>query len=162
VTYAVRPAGLSDIADLRDLLAHAWQDVYSPRVGATAVATLVRDSLTDTCLGAQIERDHVLVATAQDHAMLGCLFARLLPNRVEVGRLYVDGRAQRRGVGRTLIETLAATAGRRPIELTVVADNNAARAFYQALGFERIGERTFDFAGVAIPTLVLERSVPQT
>jgi ribosomal protein S18 acetylase RimI-like enzyme len=162
VTLQIGPATGADLAALREVLTRAWHDVYAPRVGVEAVNRLVREALDQACLRAQLTRDHVLVARDEGRIVLGCLFARLLPTRVEIARLYVDTHAKRRGVGRALIEHLAATAGDRPIELTVVADNLEARAFYQALGFQRIGARAFDFAGVSIPTLVLERTPTRT
>jgi ribosomal protein S18 acetylase RimI-like enzyme len=162
VTIAIRSARKADSAALRVLLSRAWRDAYAPRVGHEAVRKLIAEALSDTCLGDQIGRDHVLVACDADGTLSGCLFARLLPQRVEIGRLYVDMNAKRRGIGRALIYHLAGTAGPRPIELTVVADNLEARAFYEALGFTQIGTKSFDFAGVPIPTLVLERAVPQT
>lgn len=65
---------------------------------------------------------------------------------VELKRIYLLHRFQGGGLGRRLLEWSAAEAralGKRRLLLGVKADNTAALAFYDHVGFTRIGERKF-------------------
>ncbi len=65
---------------------------------------------------------------------------------IELKRIYLLHRFQGGGLGRRLLEWSAAQArslGKRRLLLGVKADNTAALAFYDRVGFVRIGERKF-------------------
>jgi ribosomal protein S18 acetylase RimI-like enzyme len=73
--------------------------------------------------------------------------------------IYVHPDAEGAGVGSDL---LSAGVARVPDDCTaavleVFAANDAARGFYEARGFERVGESTFEVAGESYPTAVYER-----
>ncbi|WP_435063357.1 GNAT family N-acetyltransferase [Halobaculum sp. EA56] len=79
----------------------------------------------------------------------------------ELRALYVDPDAQGAGVGTDL---LAAAADRVPaafdrLTLETFAENDAARAFYEARGFDRIGTSTFEVAGEPYDTVVYARAL---
>ncbi len=68
-----------------------------------------------------------------------------LPFAGEIGALYVLRRAQRRGVGRALMEALAralAADGRGNAALWVLHGNIPAQRFYETLGGRKVIERT--------------------
>jgi diamine N-acetyltransferase len=65
---------------------------------------------------------------------------------IELKRIYLLHRFQGGGLGRRLLEWSVAQArslGRKRLLLGVKADNTAALAFYDRVGFVRIGERKF-------------------
>lgn len=65
---------------------------------------------------------------------------------IELKRIYLLHRFQGGGLGRRLLEWSACEArelGRKRLLLGVKADNTAAIAFYDRVGFVRIGERKF-------------------
>lgn len=65
---------------------------------------------------------------------------------IELKRIYLVHRFQGGGLGRRLLEWSAGEArelGRKRLLLGVKADNTAAIAFYERMGFVRIGERKF-------------------
>jgi ribosomal protein S18 acetylase RimI-like enzyme len=64
----------------------------------------------------------------------------------EITWLYVDPAVQRRGVARALIARVLATAGDR-VELEVLDGNDAARAFYESMGFVWESTTTGKLAG---------------
>lgn len=77
----------------------------------------------------------------------------------ELRAIYVAPDAQGAGVGTALLE---AAVGRVPaafdrLVLEAFAENRAAREFYEARGFERIGTSAFEFAGESYPTAVYAR-----
>jgi ribosomal protein S18 acetylase RimI-like enzyme len=65
---------------------------------------------------------------------------------IELKRIYLLHRFQGEGLGRRLLEwsvSQARSAGKKRLLLGVKADNTAALAFYDRVGFVRIGERKF-------------------
>jgi ribosomal-protein-alanine N-acetyltransferase len=75
---------------------------------------------------------------------LGLLFAVILADEAEILTVGVAPRARRRGIARLLLEDLFARAralGARRVVLEVAADNNAALALYEAMGFRTVGLR---------------------
>jgi ribosomal protein S18 acetylase RimI-like enzyme len=157
VTVEVRRATRGDIAALRRLLSISWHIVYDVHAGREAVDDLIRSSLTDRLLARQIDTEIVLVSLDPAGEIRGCLFARLSDDVARIGRLYVDPRLHRHGHGRALVAALDRLTGSREIELTVVADNTPARAFYVGEGFAEVGRTSFSFAGVDVATRVLRR-----
>jgi ribosomal protein S18 acetylase RimI-like enzyme len=69
----------------------------------------------------------------------------LAGSRGEITWAYVDPQLYRRGVGRALVEHMQRLAT-GPIELEVL-DGNAARGFYESLGFVHEGTTTGKLAG---------------
>jgi GNAT superfamily N-acetyltransferase len=75
----------------------------------------------------------------------------------EVGSLYVRPDHQRRGLGRRLVQHLAACLadkGFRSLHIAVLTANLEARRFYEALGGQHIGDRLFDEDGDLLPERV--------
>jgi ribosomal protein S18 acetylase RimI-like enzyme len=72
--------------------------------------------------------------------------AAVTQDDIELKRIYLLHRFQGGGLGRRLLEWSAAQArslGKKRLLLGVKADNTAALAFYDRVGFVRIGERKF-------------------
>lgn len=95
----------------------------------------------------------------------GFIVCRALAGEAEVLTLAVDPGARGQGLGRALMTAamgLARTAGAETVFLEVAADNPAAIALYEALGFERIGLRPGYYArrgGSPVDALVYRRSL---
>jgi ribosomal protein S18 acetylase RimI-like enzyme len=83
-------------------------------------------------------------------------------NDIELKRIYLLHRFQGGGLGRRLLEWSVAEAraqGRRRLLLGVKADNTAALAFYDRVGFARIGERKFLVGGMLCDDYILSLTV---
>lgn len=112
---------------------------------ALEISVFSTDRLSRRSLRAFILRPHrpLLVAVSNEGLIGYALVA--LHRRAVAGRLYsiaVDPRSGRRGVGRALMEACeryAAAQGRSALRLEVRADNGAAIALYERLGFKRFG-----------------------
>ena len=82
------------------------------------------------------------VALAPDPA--GFVLCLPAGEAVDIAAIGVVAAARRRGVGRGLVESCIAEAGRagaQRLMLEVAADNAPALGFYRALGFEETGRR---------------------
>ncbi|HEX2356430.1 MAG TPA: ribosomal protein S18-alanine N-acetyltransferase [Micromonosporaceae bacterium] len=88
---------------------------------------------------------HYLVAIDDDGGVLGYAGLTAYPSdEAWVQNIAVRRDAQRRGVGRALLEALLAEAARRgarKVMLEVAADNGPAQRLYAAYGFEVVGVR---------------------
>ncbi|MDE3085745.1 MAG: GNAT family N-acetyltransferase [Acidobacteriota bacterium] len=69
-------------------------------------------------------------------------FSTLVPHGAtgEVDDLFVDPEWMRRGIGRRLVEDMAATAAAAGVDALEVDANPAALTFYEGVGFAGIGE----------------------
>ncbi|MFF0655956.1 ribosomal protein S18-alanine N-acetyltransferase [Micromonospora tulbaghiae] len=103
-----------------------------------------------------------LVATDDDGAVLG--YAGLAvspPDEAWVQNVAVRRDAQRRGIGRLLLEALLAEAARRGVRSTlleVAADNAPAQRLYAMYGFEPIGVRRGYYQSSNTDALVMQRN----
>lgn len=73
----------------------------------------------------------------------------------EVHMLFVDPRAQGRGVGTALLDDVAALYD--TLRLDVNEQNPSARAFYRARGFVEVGRSELDTEGRPFPLIHLRR-----
>lgn len=88
-------------------------------------------------------RRHYVVAE-HDEAVVGYAGVALGDDTADVMTIAVAGHARRSGIGRALLLDLVGVAARRRIRevlLEVRADNDAALALYESLGFTRLSRR---------------------
>lgn len=84
------------------------------------------------------------------------------PGDIEIKRIYVLSRLHGSGLGRRLMETAlvhARDTGRSQLLLGVYKGNTRALAFYGRMGFEAIGERSFDVGGRVYDDWIMGRAV---
>jgi [ribosomal protein S18]-alanine N-acetyltransferase len=113
--------------------------------------------------------DDALVDDAlADDSLGGFVLARDLGSEAEILTLGVLPRMRRLGVGRALLDAVAAEAGRRrlgSVVLEVAADNAAALRLYETTGFLRVGTRPRyyrrDHAAIDALTLRLPTGAPR-
>ncbi|MET8361423.1 ribosomal protein S18-alanine N-acetyltransferase [Micromonospora sp. NPDC005171] len=109
---------------------------------------------------------HYRIAVDADGAVLGYAgLAGVPPDEVWVQNIAVRRDAQRRGVGRALLEELLAEAVRRDARSTlleVAVDNAAAQRLYATYGFEPIGVRRGYYQPSNTDALVMRRDAEPT
>ncbi|MEU8388989.1 ribosomal protein S18-alanine N-acetyltransferase [Micromonospora sp. NPDC048842] len=109
---------------------------------------------------------HYRVAVDADGSVLGYAgLAGVPPDEVWVQNIAVRRDAQRRGVGRALLEELLAEAVRRDARSTlleVAVDNAAAQRLYATYGFEPIGVRRGYYQPSNTDALVMRRDAEPT
>ncbi|GIG01285.1 ribosomal protein S18-alanine N-acetyltransferase [Catellatospora citrea] len=106
---------------------------------------------------------HYLIATEDDGTVLG--YAGLAVGQGEgwVNNIAVRREAQRRGIGRALLEALLAEGRRHQVKqvlLEVASDNAAAQRLYAGYGFEVIGIRKGYYQPSNTDALVMRREEP--
>ncbi|HLP07767.1 MAG TPA: GNAT family N-acetyltransferase [Opitutaceae bacterium] len=156
-----RPATIEDAAAIAVLATTVWIDTYCdagiPRSFAEYVLREFTVAKTTELLASPANR--LWLAEAEE-GIVGFAHLRLhaptehldAAQPAEVSRLYVLERFARRGIGRSLLErcrTSAAEEEANALWLTVYSGNPRARAFYQRLGWRKIGDTTFVLDGQA-------------
>ena len=105
---------------------------------------------------------HYVVATDDSGEVLGYAGLALAPpDEAWVQNIAVRRDAQRRGIGRVLLEALLAEAagrGARSTLLEVAADNAPAQKLYATYGFEPIGIRRGYYQPSNTDALVMQRN----
>lgn len=132
--FDLRRAGLADLAAIMELERGTFQT----------------DAWSTESMSAELGSEHTWYVVAFDPERPDALagYAGLLApeggREGDIQTIAVVPDARRRGLGRTLMETLIAEAEARHVRevfLEVRADNPVARGLYDSLGFELIGVR---------------------
>ena len=136
----IRPARIEEAAALSDLC------VRSKAVWGydAAFMALAREVLQVSAK--EIVAGDVWVATTVDGSIAGvvALGPGEQPGTLDLGKLFVEPRHIRGGVGRALLDQATREARRRGASrLTILADPYAA-AFYERMGARRVGEAPSD------------------
>ncbi|MFM9942997.1 MAG: N-acetyltransferase family protein [Hyphomicrobiaceae bacterium] len=134
-----------DIEAVRRLLWRVWSDAYTPILGAEGVerhctqlhtkarlAAIARDTDVNCSLVADLDGDIIAFASALLH----------WTGAVDIYEVYVDMPYQGLGLGTRLLEAaFYRFPGAHRWRIEVLADNTAAIALYERLGFRRTGSR---------------------
>lgn len=146
----LRPARAADAPALAELHVAVWRDTYRAMAPAEAVAVL--DMPRRLARWREILEDPAQIALVAEtgeqlagFGLAGPPGEALFGDRGEVKYLYVGRSFARRGIGRRLLGALARELGGRGypgLGLGVVAGNDPAIAFYEALGGRRAGAYT--------------------
>jgi GNAT superfamily N-acetyltransferase len=107
-------------------------------------------------------QDCIYVAEAADEEVIGLAMGgpaqtEGLPQTAEIYALYVRASHQGQGIGRRLVQAVAAhqaQLGMTSLHIGCLAANAPARRFYESIGGRVVVERLFDEEGVLLPEVV--------
>lgn len=134
--------GVEFRAALRDDVDFAFETLRLAMRDAVATAFGSWDDAEQRALfepSFELRTHRILRADGRD---VGVVAVEHFVDRIHLARIFVRPEAQRRGVGRRVLDALVADARERalPIALTVPRSNAGAIRFYDRLGFARIAE----------------------
>ncbi len=158
MNIAIRAATPADALAIAQVRVDAWRTTYKGMIpGAYLAAMKVEDSaaLWEKVLTAGPNSASVFVAANSD-GVVGFAAGNMLSERkhgldAELSAVYLIRDAQRAGIGRRLVGTVAAAQrahGATGLIAWVIAGNKAARAFYEMLGGELLIEQPFTWDGM--------------
>jgi ribosomal protein S18 acetylase RimI-like enzyme len=153
VSYRVRPAGITDLPDLAEVLASSF---YPPLGWQRWLYPIFRFSIHEDlkqrlqgghqhyrCLTAialdQHTQQQIVIGTVEVTRRHPHLWSFGRPRQIYLSNLAVQAACRRRGVARKLLEAaeqLAAEWGFRELYLHVMADNARARLLYKTMGYQ--------------------------
>ncbi len=160
MTIRVRVATRHDVPSLAALAHRTFVATYADQNPPGLVAEHADASFTPDRQAAELADPTMTTLVAEDDgALVGYVLLADTPPPEEVvvaraplqlARLYVDGPAQGRGVGRVLMDEsirVAAADGYDRLWLTVWSRNPRAIAAYTRWGFTDVGRTVFEMAG---------------
>ena len=138
-TYRLEPARAGDAARLAAMSQAHIESGLKPAWGAARMRWHVRDA------------DSVVLIARSGATIAGFAIMRYGDDVAHLNLLAVAPAHRRRGLARALVQWLeetALTAGAFTIGLELRAGNEAARAFYRALGYRELGEIPGYYQGI--------------
>ena len=154
----IRPATPADAAAIAEVRVDAWRTTYRGMIPDAYLAAMkVEDSaaMWEKILSAGPNATSVFVAVRAD-TVVGFAAGNMLAEPkhgldAELTAVYLIPAAQRAGIGRSLVATVAAAQrahGAHGLLTWVISGNKAARAFYEELGAEFLIEQPFTWDGM--------------
>jgi len=141
----IRPAEPADMAAVQAVAREAWYAAHEPIVGEENVEQFLAEYYDRASLEERLDPETVFLV-AIDEGVVGFAVAGPTddPSTFVLGRIYVSPDRWGERIGRRLlraVERRASEHGGERMRLGVMAENDRAVAFYEAAGYERIGER---------------------
>ncbi|MCE2913881.1 MAG: GNAT family N-acetyltransferase [Pseudomonadota bacterium] len=173
MNVALRLAAATDAERIAALAIQVFLDTYATEGVRPDLATEALGHYgTDAFRSRLIEARRRFVLGERGPGLVGfaevILQASVAPGSTVFGaelvRLYVQPKAQARGIGRALLqrsEGLAEEAGLPAVWLTAWEHNSGALAFYAKQGYETIGATRYEFQGRRYTNHVLARRLPR-
>ena len=172
MTISVRRCQTDDAQSLALVGAATFLESYSGVIDGQAIVDHCAEKHTvATYQEALVRSDNALwlAEQAPGRAPVGYLHLTtpdlpvdLLPGDVEIKRIYVLASLYRSGLGKRFVEAAihnAQSVNAPRLLLGVYAKNDRALAFYDRMGFEKIGTRQFDVGGRIYDDWVLGKSL---
>jgi len=140
----VRVATPADAPGVRRVADAAWHDAHADIVGPEAVESFLDEHYAVEDLRARYRESASTTFVAEDDGdLLGYAAGVPAEDAYDLGAIYVHPELQGEGVGSRLLEAVESR-GREEdydtLRLVVMADNDAARRFYEARGFEHVAD----------------------
>lgn len=159
----VRRAEIGDVAAIRAVARAAWHAAYDDLLGADVVDDVLSEWYEDDAIEAGVthEAQDFFVAT-RDREVVGYAHAGPHPPRRahQLYRLYVHPDEWRQGIGRQLLADVEQALYDRDVhayEAEILAGNDVAAAFYEAVGFEAVDESQREMGGETVDEVVYQK-----
>jgi ribosomal protein S18 acetylase RimI-like enzyme len=135
--------------------AEEWTPEVSADGWARTLSEIASGDRAQDCIYVALDEGGEIVGLA----MGGPADAEKLPQTGAVYALYISTRHQGQGLGRRLVQAVAADLvqkGMTALQIGCLAANTPARGFYEAIGGHLVDEHLFDEEGVMLPEVVYE------
>lgn len=156
----VRLVTPEDVPSLVALWRETWTKTYGPSLGLSTLNAMLQplNQGVASMLPGNGERGYCLVLGTK---VIGSAVVRERGQTAYLWGMYVLPEQQRAGVGSQLLAYVVQDLMlSKNIEARVLQSSTSAQEFYQACGFELVGEETTEvMASVPLPTLVLAANV---
>jgi len=158
----IHKAKAENVKDIKKLLFETWTSVYSKTYPPEAIKIITSEWHNPVLLTKQIQDPSILFIIAKEN---NTLLAMCNTNKVEgeiinIQRLHVIPKYQRRGIGSMLLEEVIRSFPKlKSIQLEVEKQNWQAISFYHKHGFKKVGEKVFKISSIQMPSFVMEKKI---
>ncbi|WP_135806131.1 GNAT family N-acetyltransferase [Halorussus marinus] len=167
MTLDVRVAVPDDAPAVRRVARASWLAAYDDVVAEETIEAAIADWYDVADLRASIGRaDARMLIAERGDEVVGFGQALVAEPTDEAGaelaRLYVHPDRWNEGIGSTLLDRLEdwlRERGADGVRLAVLADNDAANAFYESRGYRRVDSREMDLKGETVDDYVREKGL---
>jgi len=139
----VRVAAPEDAPAVCRVADAAWHDAHAPIVGTDAVEAFLAEYYAVDDLRARFREGDSTTFVAEAEEIVGYASGVPAEDAYDLGSIYVHPNRQGEGIGTRLLEAVESR-GREAdydtLRLVVMADNEDARGFYEAHGFEHAAD----------------------
>ena len=155
----IRTATEDDLAAVQTLVNESWRITYGAAIADDRIEPMLRRRHALDLFSEQlVEPGALFLVAVLDDAIVGHAFAQQKPDNLYLDRLHVAPSSKGRGIGKDLMRAVFEHAApSQPITLELVASNDAARGFYEALGFSVISTTASCGGEMGVAALVMER-----
>ncbi|SHK67527.1 GNAT family N-acetyltransferase [Haladaptatus paucihalophilus] len=154
----IRPACVSDVPDIRRVARRSWFDSYADFLSTTVIEAELSTWYTpDAVETAVTDPTRPYFVAVDGDIVVGYSKGVADTPVADLSTLYVSPDCQHGGVGTRLLEIVSdelESRGATTLELTVFAENDGAIGFYEARGFERVGEQISELEAGSAPEYV--------
>ena len=150
----IRTGTIEDIASVQEIAYVSWNDTYEGIIPSPAQKSFLDKSYSTPMMEMRLEKTIVLVAIHEDEAIGFANFTKLdQDGDSELIALYLKPEYQRNGFGKKLLDSgLSRLFDGSELSVYVGSENEKARNFYAANGFEFVEEFEELFEGHPIKT----------
>lgn len=158
--FTIRHASTSDIPLIRELCFKVWPQTYATMLPAAQIDFMLEWMYSEASLHTQLEQGVTYLLCHDDERPVGfAAYVDQHEGKCKLEKLYVLQDQQGKGTGRLLVEHIANAArarGNAALQLQVNR-NNAAKHFYQKLGFTIAKEQVSDIGnGFVMDDYIME------
>lgn len=155
-----RRATPGDAPAVREVARRSWHAAYDALVGPETVAETVDEWYDPSDLSEQIRAATCFRVAESDDGVVGFVHGEYDgEDPAALPRLYVHPGHWDAGAGTALLSSTEDTlreAGARGLELSVLADNDIGRSFYESRGFESVDRES---SNLGVDSLVLRKEL---
>lgn len=151
MTLKVQDASVKNIATIRELTYQIWPQSYGSILTPGQIEYMLNLMYSESALTEQIEHQrHSFIIIYENEVPVGfASYSETGPTRWKLHKIYILPSQQGKGTGKFIIDNIVTAIialGAKALRLNVNR-NNAARFFYEKLGFCIISEEDIDIGG---------------
>lgn len=157
----IRPMKESDILQVKEVAITSWHDTYEGLIPKEIREKFLANAYSEETLLKKLKGSVMFVAVMEDN-IVG--FAHFTPVTDDgdstLAAIYLLPETQGRGIGSQLIERgMNELKGLKVLHVEVERQNDPAKRFYEAKGFQVVEEYTENFAGHELQTIRMKKEI---
>ena len=146
--FVIRRMTAGDVDAVREVARTTWTAAYAEFIPEASRESFIERAYSREFLERRMERGTLLVGAWREGVIGFADFAPAGDGELELAALYVLPEAQGRGLGSRLMERgVEESPSARSVVLRVLRENVPAQRFYEARGFDAVGEYEWRLEG---------------